>query len=115
MTLGDGIVTATVLVLLAAGLYLIGRHRKWAFAAKIVGGLIMLFIVIGVGAWGFERYKNRPRQVTSFAGVDLGMAPAIVKVILGAPSSEKLDSYKGGLVLAYKDMYTEQIGLFLVF
>lgn len=115
MTLGDGIVTATILVLLAAGLYLIGRHRKWALAGKIAGSFIALVTVIGLGGWGFDKYKNRPHQVTSFAGVELGMTPAEVKVILGAPNSEKPDSDKGEFVLTFNDSYTARNHLFLVF
>ncbi len=115
MTLGDGIVTATVLLLVAAGLYLIGKHRKWVQAGKVVCGLLALLILTGLTMWGYQKYENRPHRVTEFANVQLGMKPADVKIILGEPSGVYEPDESSNLGWVYKESYSEEYSSYLVF
>lgn len=89
MTVGDGILWSTVLILFAAAIYHISIRKKW----KVVGKTIGVFFVIGAmgtaAIWGYFTYKNRPTPATELNGVRLGMSPLEVKLAKGAPTTEQ--------------------------
>ena len=88
MTVGDGILWSTVLLLLAVAAYQVSVRNKWKAAGKMVGVLLLVVVVVVGGSWGWNRYKDRPREVTELAGVRLGMSSVEVKLAKGAPQNE---------------------------
>ena len=87
MTLGDGILWSTVIVVLAASIYQISIRNRWRTVGKAFGILVLAGILIGGALWGEYIYKSRPRPyaVTELGGVRLGMTPLEVRVAKGAP------------------------------
>lgn len=115
MTLGDGIVTATILVLMAIALYLISKHRKWLLTSKLMAIPLSLALLFSLGIFGFQFLENRPYRATSFANLDLGITPADAKIILGAPASEEFFEEEKTLVYYYTAEYSDGTKLILVF
>lgn len=88
MTLGDGILWSTVLILLAAGIYLLSVKGKWKTIGKVLAVLVLIGSVIGGGIWAYDWYEDRPYAETEFRGLSLGMRPVDVTLLKGAPTNE---------------------------
>lgn len=85
MTLGDGILWSTVLILLAAGIYQVSIRKKWKLIGKMIGVLILVGAMIGGGIWGWMKYQDRPKMTTSLGGIGLDLRPVEVSLKLGEP------------------------------
>jgi len=88
MTLGTGIFSSTVLVLLAIAIWQITARHKWKLAGKIAAGFVVVCAVIGFGLYAWNYIANlppAPSVVTELAGVKLGMSPTDVTLALGKP------------------------------
>lgn len=85
MTLGDGILWSTVLILLAAGMYQISIRKKWKLVGKVFGVVILIGAVIGGGVWGWFKYQGRPYIAEELAGIRFGMTQLEVQLAMGEP------------------------------
>lgn len=85
MTVGDGILWSTVLILLAATIYQFSVRK---LARRVFGGLFLVVVVGGSGMWAWNAYQNRPYIVQELEGVRIGMTPVEVKLLKGEPSQE---------------------------
>lgn len=88
MTLGDGILWSTVLLLSSTGIYLLSVNGKWTNFGKVFAVFVLIAIVVGVGIWGYDWYKDRPYAETEFQGISLGMRPVDVTLLKGSPNNE---------------------------
>lgn len=86
MTLGDGIVWSTVLILIAGAIYQISVQKKWKLIVKILGVLSLIGALLGGAIWGYFVWTNRPQITTEIGGISLGMTPVEVSLKLGEPS-----------------------------
>jgi hypothetical protein len=91
MTLGDGILWSTILLLLAAGVYQISIRKKWKLVGKVFGVLVLLGAVIGGGGWGVYWYMNRPAMATELNGIRLGMSLVDVSILKGEPMNSETE------------------------
>jgi hypothetical protein len=89
MGIGAGILSSTVLILLAIAIYQISARKKWKTVAKVFGAFVLLLVVLGAGIWGWNAYKARPKVLTELAGLRLGMTPLEVKLAKGAPTNDQ--------------------------
>jgi hypothetical protein len=93
MTLGTGIFSSTVLVLLAIAIWQITARHKWKLAGKIAAGFVAVCAAIGGGYYGWNYVHNLPpppeplHVVTELGGVKLGMSPTDVTLALGKPDT----------------------------
>jgi hypothetical protein len=88
MTLGDGILWSTVLILLAAGIYLLSIKKKWKTFGKVLGVLILIGAAIGGGIWGWMKYQDRPVIVDELNSVRIGMSRLDLKLLKGEPDND---------------------------
>ena len=85
MSLGDGILYSTILILLAAGIYQVTTFKKWKLVGKVFAVLVLIGVVVAAGFWGWIRYQDRPQISTELAGIQLGMSQLDVRLVLGEP------------------------------
>lgn len=88
MTQGESIVWVSILVLGALGVRQINQKKKWGLVVKMMGGLVLLGILVGVGMWTWALYRERPRPMNELGELSLGMSPLDVSLTLGKPSRE---------------------------
>src|SRR5437764_10827560 len=88
MTLGAGVVWATLLVLIALAIWRTTVNQKWNLVGKAVLSIVVVAAIIGAGFWGWNKYQNRPQLVTELAGVKLGMTRVEVTLALGEPKTK---------------------------
>ena len=113
MSIGEGIVTATIITLLATGVFLISKNRKWGIVGKIAGGLFVLILAVGIGIWGFQSWKNRPQQITELWNISLGMTSGDVKIQLGE-ADRIIDHHKDKTLWFYQN-YSGEVQKFIRF
>lgn len=110
MTLGDGILWSTVLILLAAAIYQISVRHKWKLVGITIGTLIASGGIIGAGVWAWAAYKDRPYVVEEYRDIKLGMRQVDVTLLKGAPDenhsgdvdyNEKSGTYSLVLIFDY--------------
>ena len=87
MRLGSALVLITFILLTAAGIYYITKHKKWRLIGKITGVILLLAVLIRLGTWGWYQYQNRPQVVRSVGDVLLGMTPVEVTLAIGKPKT----------------------------
>lgn len=85
MTVGEGIFWSTILVVSFIYIALITKHNRWLGFFKVVAVIILLGALIGVGAWLYSRYQDRPQIVTSLNSISLGMSEVDVTLAKGEP------------------------------
>lgn len=98
MTLGTGIFSSTILLLLAAVVWQITVRKKWKLVAKIAGGIVALCAAVSGGFYAWDYVANlppAPSVVTELAGVKLGMSPIDVTLALGKPDTAGEPSVSG--------------------
>ena len=88
MTLGEGILWSTILILLALSVYQISIRKKWGLVGKGFGGLILVGGLITVGIWGWLEYQKRPQKLIELDGIELGMSFVDVTLKKGMPNNE---------------------------
>jgi hypothetical protein len=54
MTVGDGILWSTVLVLLAVAVHQISVHKKWKLVGKGIGFVLLLGAAAGLAIWRWD-------------------------------------------------------------
>lgn len=87
MTLGDGILFSTVLIILTIAAWRLTVNRKWKLIGMITGVVVALLAIL-VGVWmAYLRYESRPQDVTEVGGIRLGMTPVEVTLAKGEPTS----------------------------
>lgn len=85
MTLGSALILITFILLIAAGIYYVTKHKKWRLIGKITGAILLLAVLVGLGIWGWYQYQDRPQVVTGVGDVSLGMTPVEVTLAVGKP------------------------------
>src|SRR5680860_1493523 len=105
MTLGTSLIWITVLVLVALGVRFISKKKKWRLVGKITSILIAVGVVISLGVWGWNVYKDRPQPLSKLGSVSLGMTPIEVSLALGKPNNtdadDNSDGYRRYLYISY--------------
>lgn len=98
MTLGTSLFWIAFIGLLIWGCMVITKKKKWKLVGKIVGGLVVLGILIGLGAWAWNWYEERPRPVDTLGALTLGMTPLEVGLAIGKPFNDspagEIDAYR---------------------
>ena len=68
--------------------FILFSKRVYLSTKKYILVLLCVIVVIGVTIWSVYYYLNRPQVATGFFGVEFGMTPLEVKLLLGNPSDE---------------------------
>lgn len=84
MTVGEGILWSTVLIIVFVSIVLLTKHGRWKTFAKVLGIALVLGVLIGAGTWFYFKYQNRPQVVSSLNGINLGMSEVDVTLVKGA-------------------------------
>lgn len=93
MTLGTGIFSSTILIVLVFVVYQISIHKKWKLIGKLLAGLAGVCILIGLGTWFYIREIEPQIQVaqlqpvTELYNVKLGMLEVDLTLAKGLPRS----------------------------
>lgn len=111
MTTGESLFTIAILGALSYGIYLIHKKRKWKLMGKIAGVVVLISILISIGIYGYNVYKNRPTVQTELAGISIGMKKVDVTLIKGKPDKEDV-SEEGVTTLMYTD-YSGTLEMFV--
>jgi apolipoprotein N-acyltransferase len=90
MTLGDGILASTVLVLLSIAIWQIAGSLKFLFTLRNIAVAVGLSCLAMLGFMGWQRYEQRPKKPDEVRNITLGMTQADVLVELGKPSDQKI-------------------------
>jgi len=88
MTLGDGILSSTVLILSAVAVWRATTNKKWKLIGKITAVIFALFATLGVAWYAYVQYEDRPQDLRQLADVKLGMTPVEVTLALGQPNNK---------------------------
>lgn len=96
MTLGEGILWSTVLILTAAAVCQVSIRRWWKTVGKVFGVQVLIGGIIGAGVWGWFEYQDRPYVVEELNGFRLGMVPAEVLLAKGKPENYNEEPVKEG-------------------
>lgn len=108
MTVGEGIVWSTVLVIVFASIVLLTKRQRWKTFGKVVGIALGLGAVVSAVTWLYYEYQSRPQVVSSLNGITLGMSELDVTLTKGVPDeTSKPDLASDGFrkVLLYKGSY----------
>lgn len=111
MTTGESLFTIVILGAFSYGIYLIHKKRKWKIMGKIAGVVVLISILISIGIYGYNVYKNRPTVQTELAGISIGMKKVDVTLIKGRPDKENV-SEEGVTTLMYSD-YSGTLEMFV--
>ena len=90
MTLGDGILASTVLVLLSIAIWQIVGRLKFLFTLRNIAVAVALSCLATLGFMAWQRYEQRPKKPDEVRNITLGMTQADVLVELGKPSDPKI-------------------------
>lgn len=102
MSLGDGIALSTALIVIALGIYYFTERQKWTTIGKLFGVAALFFATISVCFWVYEKFESRPKVMTEFSGVFLGMTPEDVTVVRGEPIFRGDGLEHGFFMFAYR-------------
>jgi hypothetical protein len=86
MTIGAGIFSSTVLLIVVFALWQTTKHHKWKAVGKAFAAIVALGTAVGVTIWGWNEYSERPVPQNALAGIALGMSPLDVQIQKGKPS-----------------------------
>ena len=89
MTLGDGILASTVLVLISIAIWKIAGRLKFLFTLRNIAVAVGLSCLATLVFTGWQRYEQRPQKPYEVRNITLGMTQADVMVELGKPSDTK--------------------------
>ena len=89
MSTGEGILWATIILIVSAGLFFVTKKSKWRLIGKIFSVLVLLGLLVWSGVFLYLKFQERPRIQNSLFDIELGMLPVDVKLILGKPILEK--------------------------
>ena len=92
MTVGDGVFSSTILLLLGLAVYQISTRGKWRTVGKLMAALVLAGALVGTGLWRWSVYANRPRAATELNGIRLGMTLIDVSLAKGKADSEQVDT-----------------------
>jgi hypothetical protein len=113
MTLGTSLFSITILVFIFLGIKYISKKKKWRLAGRVAGVLLLIIIVIGLSVFGWYRYQDRLRPISSLGSISLGMSPIEVSLALGKPSQEtQPDNFGGSRTYTYSDYSGEKFIMF---
>jgi len=110
MSIGAGLLWSTIIALIAIAIWRTTVNKKWKTVGKVVGGIALLGVIVGVAIWGWLKYQDRPQVVTQLAGIAIGMSKAEVTLALGKPTRDTIgftDGKLGPMRLAYVDEYNK--------
>ena len=85
MTLGEGIIWSTLLIITFISILLLTKHKKWKSFSKILLSFVGVGGIIAISMWQFSIYENRPKLMTSLNKVNLGMREVDVTLAKGEP------------------------------
>ena len=105
MTVGEGILWSTVLVLSFTSIVLLTKHKRWRTFWKAVALFLILGSVVGVVIWLYLQYQDRPQVMASLNGINLGMSEVEITLAKGEPDQiSELDPLDDGFrkFLLYK-------------
>lgn len=85
MSVGDGIFWSTVLVIAFAAIVLLTKSKRWISFFKVLAVFVALGVVSGIGIWGYLKYQDRPRAMSSLNGITLGMSEVDLTLQKGMP------------------------------
>lgn len=115
MTVGDGIFWSTIILVTFASIVLLTKSKRWKTFLKVLTIFVASGVVVGVGIWGYSKYENRPKVMSSLNGIHLGMSEVDVTLKKGKPDQiAELDTAPDGFrkLLVFKasnDSYTYAI------
>lgn len=102
MTLGDGILWSTVLILTAAAIYQFSVRKLWNTVGKVSTVVVLIGAVVGGGFVGWNHYKLRPHIVNEIGELRLGMTPLEVTLAKGEPiNSDSTEPFRPSIPSAY--------------
>ncbi len=96
MALGASLFWIALVALLVFGARFVTQKKKWRLVGKIIGGLVVLCIAIGLAIWGWNAYKGRPQPVDALGSISLGMTPVEVTLALGEPNNTNPNDVSDG-------------------
>ena len=85
MTIGEGILWSTILVIIFVSILLLTKHQRWRAFLKGLGVVLGFVVLAGVGWWGYVQYGDRPKLATSLQDISLGMTQVEVTLVKGKP------------------------------
>jgi len=92
MTIGEGILWSTIVLVVFASIVLLTKKKGWGAFFKVLAIVVALGLVVGAGVWVYSKYENRPLVMSSLEGISLGMSEVDVTLIKGEPRKiSKLD------------------------
>ena len=101
MSTGESLIIIVILLGLGFGIYKIHQKKKWKLVGKFASVIIGIILLISAGFYINNVYKNRPQEVSSLAGISLGMKKVDVTVKKGKPDLENMNK-EGETTLYYK-------------
>lgn len=90
MTIGTGIFSSVLLLLLAVAIWQTTKHNRWKMVGKWIGFSFAAIIALGgiVFVWNYvSNLPPSPSVVTELAGIKLGATPSDVTLGLGKPDT----------------------------
>ena len=90
MTLGDGILASTVLVLLSIAVWQLAGRLKFLFTLRNIAVAVGLSCLATLVFTGWQRYEQRPKKPDDVRNITLDMTLADVGVELGKPADTKI-------------------------
>ncbi len=108
MTVGEGLLWSTVVVVVFVSVVLITKHKRWRTFWKGIAVVAVLGGVLAFGIWLYLAYDGRPQVMTSLNGINLEMSEVDVTLAKGEPDQvSELDKTPDGYrkFLLYKGSY----------
>lgn len=113
MTLGEGVLISTILLVVFITILLITKHKKWIKTIKVLLFLCVLGALIFAGALKYNKYQNRPFVVQEFQGVKLDSRQVDVTLTKGKPAkinkSYDAEEKECDVRLAYTNEYSDEM------
>lgn len=89
MSLGDGMVVVTVLILISVTVYTISAKKRWKKVGKFFVWSILLIIFLNLLGWGgywvWSWYNDRPYELNGIGDITLNMSVLDLKLAFGEP------------------------------
>ena len=112
MTIGEGILWSTLILVAFASILLLTKHKRWRAFFKGFGIFVVVCALIAIAIWAYYKYEERPQLMTSLNGINLGMKEVDITLTKGKPDEVSkiepaTDGFKKWLVYkSYDDSYT---------